>query len=306
MTQQPGYPPYGAPQGPPLGQYPQQPPYGTPPGQGYPQQPPAQYPPQGPPPNPYGQQNPYQGPPPGQQPPAQNGPDGFGSPDNRPAAGDQPAIHQLATSNRLVLIRPKRWNQGGTKFNTSEPEEQMIVDIIVCDGPPIPTHIDYTSKQETPFAAGPKQAPFFIKETMINKAIKDRCRSALEDPTTPNTVLGRLEARPPSQGKGFPWWNLAEPTEADKTIARPIFVEWDRIEAAAAAGPPPAPQQPQGPPPGAYPQQQQQYQNGPPQGQPYPGAAVPQPYGQPQGYPQQPPQGPPGGWVQQPPPYPPY
>lgn len=222
-------------------------------------------------------QNPYQqGPPPGWNPQtgqqwpqlptatpftqaAPAGPpagDGFGTPDNRPTAGDQPAVHQLVASGRLVLIRPLRWNIGGTKFNSTEPEEQMIVDIIVCDGPPIAGHEDYNTKVVTPFAVGPAVAPFFIGATILNKALKDRCRSALEDPTTPGTVLGRLVAFPPASGKGFPWNNMLDPTEADRVLARPIYAAWDQIKAAVPAPPvqhaygQPGYPQTQGPPPG--------------------------------------------------------
>lgn len=242
-------------------------------------QPPA--PPQGPP---GGWGQPQQGPPPQNYsqpqaaPPA--GGDGFGMPDQRPAAGDQPGIHQLASSGRLVLIRPTRWNVGGTKYGTKEPEEQMIVDMIVCDGEPINGHVDFASRVETPFAVGPKRAPFFLADVIVNKAILDRLRRTLTDPTTPDTVLGRLSSNPPKGGSGFPWWNLEEPTEQDKAVARPIFAAWDQIKAAAAVAPVQQPATPQGPPPG--------YGQAPPQ-------YAPQPQGPPPGY-GQPQQPPPGGY----------
>jgi hypothetical protein len=199
-------------------------------------------------------------------------------------------------------VHPLRWNVGGKKFNSEEPEEQMVVDIIVCDGPPIAGHVDFNTKVEAPFATGPKVAPFFIGEAIVNKAILDRCRAALTDPTAPDWVIGRMVTKPPAGGKGFPWNNLEQATDADKALAGPIYAARDQIKAQAAAlaatapaqqqapagpppqGPPPtygqAPQQPQyGPPPG-YGQQQQQYQAPPP----------PPGYGPPPGY-----QGPPPG-----------
>lgn len=275
MTQQPyqQYPPQ--PQGPPPG-WPPAAPQGPPPG----------WPPAAPPAATYAT--------PSAPAPAPDGGDPWGVPTDRPAAGDAPTLAQLAQSSRLILVRPLRWKPGATKYNSDEPEEQMIVDLIVCDGPPIAGHEDFTSRVVTPFATGPKVAPFFIGEMMVNKAVLDRLRDTLINPASPDIALGRLSANKPKSGSGFPWWNLEVPTEEDKAIARPIFPRWDELKAAAAA--PPAGPVSQGPPPAWA---QAPVPQADPANWQQAGPAAPQ--GPPPGWPPAAPQGPPPSWNGQPP-----
>lgn len=274
-------------------------------------------------------QNPYeqyqQGPPPGygQQPsgypqgqpgydypqnaPAQPGPpppapahseDEFGTPDpSRPAAGEQPALHQL--KGRLMLFWPSKTGMAD-KFNKAEGQEENVwFEAIVCDGPPIAEHIRGDNDAVTPFAAGPKQAPFFIPSLQSKGAVLDRLRRF-----TPGgeyygrPCLGRLVYRPPVS-KGKPWPDIEDPTEADKALARQILPMRAQLRAAAEPVRQPQPDsfappvQSPGPPPAWAQAPQPQYQQpaGPPPG--YAGGG-PTPYGQ------QPPQGPPPGQ------YPPY
>jgi len=288
----PNYPPQAPsyPQPNQQGQYPppQAPPYGTPPAQ--------QGPPQGYPQAPVQQWPPASGVPQGVPEPGAPG-DGWGDPGsgNR-QDGDSPAVHQL--DNRLVFIRPIKMHPDGKKFGTGEPEEQMFVDIVVCDGPPIAAHIHGTTKVETPFAAGPKVPPFFIGNAIINKAVMDKVMDYLP---SRGTCLGRIVRRP-AKGQGFPWADLAPATEQDKVLARQIFPHWDELKAAATPARPE-----QFATPGAAPV----YVVQPPAGQGYPQQGPPpsyptqNPYGAPPAQPQYPQQGPPQGYSQQPA-YPPY
>ena len=289
MTQNP-YP------GPPPGwqppPYPQQPQPGAYPGG----QPDPGYQPQGyPPADAYGQQ--FQ-PPAGPNPFTQTGPAGapvqpdgdpFGNPGVPRGGGDQPALHQLG--GRLLLIRPVSYNPTGQKPHPSNPAAGptplVIAEMVICDGEPIAGNINGETEQFTPFAAGPKAAPFYCGSMFISGAVLP---GQLEDYVQGRGFcLGRLTKGTPS-GKGKPPWILADPTEADKVLGRQIHAQWDQIKAAgqqarpdqfgAPVGQPQYQQAPAGPPQGyGYPQPgQQPYQ-------PQPVYPQPGPAGAPAGYP---------------------
>lgn len=300
MTQQPYQPP-------PQQGWPQQPPpYGTPPQgppPGYPQQPPAQqWPPaggvpQGVPepgaPNPFNQAGPAGAPP---------SDDAFGDPgEGTRGNGDSPALHQLV--GRLILFKPVQMDRNATQYKSTElRDDVMICHIVVCDGEPIPGNVNGETNQFTPFAAGPKVAPFYIGSIQVRSAVSDKLQDYLK---AQGMCLARLVERPSRAGK--PWKDLAPATEQDKALARTIVPRWDELKALAQ---PVQPQDPYGsvqggqlaPPPGyaqapGQPYPGQPYQQGPPPGYP---AQNPQgaPPAQPPYYPQQPA---PQGWPQQPP-----
>lgn len=295
MTQQPNYPP------PPPGAYPPQyqQPAGPPPGYGTPPAATPQYQqPAGPPP---AQQWPApagvpQGvPEPGA--PAVPGGDGFGDPgQGQGGDGDSPALHQL--EGRLLLWRPKPAGIiMGQPYDKTKPlEEQAFVDVIVCDGPPVGFNLNGETGAQTPFASGPKVAPFFIGNMRINKVILDKLRDDyINNPNPAATCLARFVKTPP-RGAGKPYNDLAPASEADKALARPIYAAWDQIKAASTVAAPDqfaGPAAPQyGTPPAAAPQYQQPAPAGPPPGygqQPAPQQWAPQPQAAPapygQGYP---------------------
>lgn len=303
-------------------------PYGDPMAQGYPQpqqQQPAAPEQQGPPPGmyaPYGSpaaQQPFQ-PPAGPNPFTQAGPAGAppaagqGDPFGAPGAptgggGDQPALHQLG--GRLLLIRPLSFNPTGQKPHPSNPANGpsalVIAEMIVCDGEAIAGSINGETEQFTPFAAGPKQVPFYCGSMYISGAVLP---GQLEGYVSGRGLcLARLVKGTPGKA-GKPPWILADPTEQDKVLGREIFAQWDQIKSAGQQARPDQfgpPQGQQAPPQHAYgqPGQQPGYAQQAPAGYPQPSAPPAQQQypaqGQPQGYPQQPqaPAGPPPG-------YPPY
>lgn len=289
MTQNP-YP------GPPPG-YPQQPqsdPRAAGP-QGYPQQgvypggqPDPGYAPQGYPPADVNGQ-PFQ-PPAGPNPFSQAGPAGAppapgqGDPFGAPGAptgggGDQPALHQLG--GRLLLIRPLTYNPTGQKPHPSNPaagpSALVTAELIVCDGEAIAGNINGETDQFTPFAAGPKQVPFYCGSMYISGAVLP---GQLEGYVSGRGFcLARLVKGTPGKA-GKPPWILADPTEADKVIGRAIHAQWDQIKSAGQQARPDQFGPPQGQQAYAQPQtvpaSVQQYQPAPPQ-QYQPPAPYPQP-----------------------------
>ncbi len=279
-------------------------PYGPPPGGAYPPQYPPMPPGQGWPPGYPAADvagNPYQQAPP--SPFTQQGQAGppAGDPFDNPGAptgggGDQPGMHQLG--GRLLLIRPKDYNPTAPPHpsSTQGPGPLVMAELIVCDGPPLEGNINGDTDQFTPFASGPRVAPFYCGSMYIRGAVLP---GQLEPFVAGRgQVLGRL-GKGTAGKSGKPPWVLADPTEADRVLGRQIHAQWDQIKAAAA---PPRPDQfgapvapvsngfaQQGPPPG-YSQQppaNPYIQQGPPPG--YGQAQPPNPYAQqaPPGYPQQ-------------------
>jgi hypothetical protein len=237
----------------------------------------------------------------GQAPPA--GQDEFGTPAPPKGGGEQPALHQL--KNRLLLIWPTRTAMAPNYAKTGD-EEMVYFECIVLDGDPIPAHVAGDTEVSTPFAAGPKQAPFFVPALQSKSAMLDRLREFTPGQSLyGRPCLGRLVYKPSPGGRGKPWPDLLEPTDADKVLARQILPMRDQLKAAAA--PLQQPQPDSFAPASGQAQQWQQppVQQGPSQGygqQPQQGYPGQQPaYGTP---PQGPPangyqQGPPPGWAPQ-------
>lgn len=280
----PGYPPVGYPQQP----LPQGPPPGQWPGQG---QQPAGYPPY-----PQPQAAP-QGPPPG-PPPGAPGDDPFGNPDApRGGGGDGPGMHQLG--GRLLLVRPYSFDPNAAPHpsSTQGPGPLVRADLIVCDGEPIPGSVNGDTEQFTPFASGPKVAPFFVAGMYIRGAVLPGQLESFVGGR--GQVLGRL-VKGTAGKSGKPPWILQDPTEQDKVIGRQIHAQWDQIK---AAGQPPRPDQfgaPGGGYPAAAPAQPQYQQQAPAYpAQPAYGTPPPAPQGPPPGYGQAPPQWPPAPGVPQ-------
>jgi hypothetical protein len=177
--------------------------------------------------------------------------DEFATPDPpRSAAGESPALHQL--KGRLLLIWPSKIAMA-ENYNKDGQEENVWFEAIVCDGPPIAEHVAGDTDVATPFAAGPKQAPFFIPMLQSKGAVLDRLRS-----TAPGgeqygrPCLGRLVYRP-AKGRGKPWPDIDQPTDQDRALARQILPLRAQLRAAAEPVRPPQPDSfaaPQGPPPG--------------------------------------------------------
>jgi len=246
--------------------------------------------------------------------PPASGPDEFGDPGTDGPEGDAPALHQLV--GRLILWRPRKSSLGqNTKYQSTELQDTMQVDLIVLDGPPIDHHLNGDTKAVTPFATGPKVAPFYLGNIRV-KAVPLKKLRAYHDSADPRaTCLGRLVETPPRTG-GKPYQDLANGTDQDKALARKVLPMWDELKAAAAAvgpvrpdqfGGPTQQQAPAGPPPGwTPPPAQQAAPQGPPDWSPAPSYAglPPTPAQQaalPPGWPQPAAQaGPPPGWDGQP------
>jgi len=235
------------------------------------QNPYAQQPQQGPPPGwPPGPAQQQAGPPPGWKPapaygtpppaqPASTGEDAFGDPGGDDSFdGDAPALHQLA--GRLILWRPRKnsISQGTPYGKPTELEDKMRVDIIVLDGPPIAAHINGDTQAQTPFATGPKVAPFYLGGVQVNKVILKKLMDYHNSPDPKSTCLARFVKTPP-KGQGKPYNDLAVATDQDKATARelaggPSLQRWDELKTAADIAGPARPDQfggpaQQGPPP---------------------------------------------------------
>jgi len=262
------------------------------PGYAYPSAQPGGYPPPG-----YPQVQPEQQPPsanpftqPGQAGAPASGDEPFGNPGTPGSGGDSPAIHQLA--GRLLLIRPLSYDPLAAGYQGGEPGPLVRADVIVCDGEPISGNLNANTGQLTPFAAGPKVAPFHCGAMYIRGAVMP---GQLEGYVAGRgQCLGRVvKGQPGSVGK--PPWMLADPSEQDKVLGRQIHAQWDQIKAASAPARPdqfgapqgqqqqaPTAQPAYGPTPGYQPQYPQV-----PTG--YPGAQAQNPYGAPTAQPAYPP-----------------
>lgn len=186
------------------------------------------------------------------QPAAPGGPAGgdpFGAPGAATGGGDSPRIAQL--EGRLVLWRPTSFeanSAGGAGF---DPSDLVVTEAVIIDGPPIPGSLDGNSGVMTPFAAGPKVAPFYVGSMWIRgKVVPSQLKEYVPGR---GFCLGRVaKGKPASTGK--PPWIIADPTEEDRVIGRQIHAAWEQIKAAVQAAPAPeqfgAPGAQQGPPPG--------------------------------------------------------
>lgn len=226
----------------------QYPPAGYPaPQQGYP---PQQYAPQG-----YGQPAPQQGyapqaqyaPAPQQAPaPGYGGPnpnpDEFGSPDA--VGGVRPRLSDAGVG-RLVLITPIKIERN-IPNRLAKPDQngqlptqdRMTADLVWLDGPPFlyggdPEGNGGPPKPHTMQANIPHEAR---NMWITNVLLISQCERSIGG----GKVLGRLIKGEPSRPGQRPPWKLADPTEADRQIARDYLraVQEGRITPPAPAGQP--------------------------------------------------------------------
>lgn len=200
-----------------------------------------------------------------------------------PVGGETIKMHQL--TGRLVLFRPTSAPGMKKGYNGGPEKMGMTVEAIIMDGPPVPGMVDGRNGQVTkPFAAGPKNPPFFVAVIHIQHDLLLQQLGPLWE--NHGFTLNRIELGQ-ATGTNSPPFKLAMPTDQDKALARSIIGPriaegFNRIKAASApepeqqyvpATPPPVQQAPAQPPyqqpaQAPYPYQGPPAQQYPPQGPP--------------------------------------
>lgn len=109
---------------------------------------------------------------------------------------------------RLVLVLPHRLEQATSRTN-GDKYDRIVADVIVLDGP--------TTEKIT-------EVPGTVKDMFLSSTgVVSRTRRNVG---SGRPVLGRVDSRPSTANKRVLAYGLADPSDADKVLARPAWAAY--------------------------------------------------------------------------------